>query len=233
MITLFQFPPRFDLLNVSPFCMKLETYLRLAKLPYQVVKTIELGKTPKGKLPYITDNDRVIADSNLIIHYLKSTYGNPLDAHLNSQQLAEALAVQRMIEEHYYWTLVYSRWMDPFNRRQVNKLFFARLSFLMRPIIAHTIRKKARTNLIGHGMGRHSRDEIYQLGIEDLTALTDYLGVKLYIMGNQITSLDACVYAFLANTMRTPIVSPLSEFANEQVNFVEYLKRMDGLVNNP
>jgi len=230
MITLYQFPPRFGLLNVSPFCMKVETYLRLTKLPYQVVNTIKLSTTPKGKLPYIVDNDHVIADSDFIIQYLKATYGNPLDAHLNTQQMTEALLMKRMIEEHYYWTIAYSRWLDPFNVQQVNQLFFSRLPFILRPIIAYSIRKKARANLIGHGMGRHSRDEVYLLGIEDLTALKNYLADKPYIMGDQVTSLDACIYAFLASTMRTPIASPLSKFANEQVKFVEYLKRMDGLV---
>ena len=33
MIKLFQFPPAFGLPNASPFCMKLETWLRMAGLP--------------------------------------------------------------------------------------------------------------------------------------------------------------------------------------------------------
>ena len=35
MITLYQFPSRGNLPNPSPFCMKLETYLRMAGLIYE------------------------------------------------------------------------------------------------------------------------------------------------------------------------------------------------------
>lgn len=36
MITLFQFPAAFNVPNASPYCLKLETWLRLAGLEYQV-----------------------------------------------------------------------------------------------------------------------------------------------------------------------------------------------------
>ena len=47
MITLFQFQRYWGLPNISPFCLKLETYLRLAKIPYQVTSTRNLG--PRAK----------------------------------------------------------------------------------------------------------------------------------------------------------------------------------------
>ena len=34
MIKLYQYSPAFGLPNASPFCMKLETYLRMAQLPF-------------------------------------------------------------------------------------------------------------------------------------------------------------------------------------------------------
>lgn len=231
MILLHQFPPRWGLLNPSPFCMKLEVYLRLAKLPYQVKHMMDPRKAPKGKLPYIVDNDQVISDSSIIIDYLKSTYGDPLDAHLNVEQRAEALAFQRLIEEHLYWVAVYSRWLDPSNWPQIKKIFFKKLPFWLRPIIAYSLRKTIREELMGHGVGRHTREQIYHMGIQDLTALKHYLADKPYIMGDQLTSLDASVYAFLASVMKAPIQSPLSEFANAEVSFVEYLKRMEGQIN--
>jgi len=38
-IKLFVFPRMFGILNLSPFCCKLETWLRIAKIPYTVVET--------------------------------------------------------------------------------------------------------------------------------------------------------------------------------------------------
>jgi Glutathione S-transferase N-terminal domain len=52
-IKLFQFPRMFDIPNLSPFCCKLETWLRIAGVPYEVVETPDPRKGPKGKLPFI------------------------------------------------------------------------------------------------------------------------------------------------------------------------------------
>ena len=54
MITLHQFPSAWGLPNASPFCMKVETYLRMCNLPYTTVNVLNPAKGPKGKLPYIT-----------------------------------------------------------------------------------------------------------------------------------------------------------------------------------
>ena len=50
MIKLVQFPPAFGLPNASPFCMKLETYLRMAGLPFELNNKGDVMKAPKGKL---------------------------------------------------------------------------------------------------------------------------------------------------------------------------------------
>ena len=83
MIILHQFPPAFDLPNASPFCMKLELYLRMAGLPYRNRYTLELHRAPKGKLPWIDDDGTTVADSGFIIEYLKGKYGDPLDGKLD------------------------------------------------------------------------------------------------------------------------------------------------------
>ena len=49
--------------NVSPFGLKLEAWLRLADIPYTVEPSTSLGKAPKGKLPYIRDEGRLIGDT--------------------------------------------------------------------------------------------------------------------------------------------------------------------------
>ena len=97
MIKLCQFPPAFGLPNASPFCMKLETWLRMAGLPYECPRGADLRKAPKGKFPYIEDDGVVIADSSFIIDYLTKKYNVTLDAHLTPRQRGEALALQRQI----------------------------------------------------------------------------------------------------------------------------------------
>ena len=57
-IKLFQFPRMFAIPNLSPFCCKLETWLRIAGIPYETVDTPDPRKGPKGKLPFIEDARR-------------------------------------------------------------------------------------------------------------------------------------------------------------------------------
>ncbi len=54
-----------------PFASRSEAYLRLADLPYETLSGAQyLRKAPKGKLPFIEDNDNIIADSSFILKYL-------------------------------------------------------------------------------------------------------------------------------------------------------------------
>ncbi|MBX9811968.1 MAG: glutathione S-transferase N-terminal domain-containing protein [Burkholderiales bacterium] len=46
--------------------------LRMAGLPYECPRGANHMRAPKGKLPYIEDNGRLIADSTFVIDYLNS-----------------------------------------------------------------------------------------------------------------------------------------------------------------
>lgn len=228
MIKLYQFPAYWGLPNASPFCMKLETYLRMARLPYEVVKVMDPRKAPKGKLPYINDNGKIIADSGLIVDYLKQAYGNTLDGKLNELQKAQLLAWQRLIEEHLYWAILYSRWIDDNNWPVVKQVFFGKAPLVIREMLSVVIRKNMQRQLLGHGMGRHTQSEIYQLGIADLKALNVQLGSNAFLFGNEPTSLDASGYAFIANILYPPIESPMADYVKSQQNFISYCERMKG-----
>ncbi len=226
MIKLYQFAPCWNLPNASPFCMKLETYLRMTKLPFETVSVMDLRKAPKGKLPYIDDNNYRIGDSSLIIHYLKQKHGDPLDANLTDTQKSQAVAIQRLLEEHLYWVVVYSRWADANNWPVTKKTFFGHLPSLIYFILPGIIRKKILRDLRCHGLGRHTREEIYQLGLDDLKALSTILNDQSFMLGSEPTSIDAAAYAFLANILTTPESSPLQDFAKSQPNFIAYCQRM-------
>lgn len=227
MIKLFQFPSsNWGLPNASLFCMKLETYLRMVKLPFEIVKTYNPRRSPKGKLPYIEDNGKTISDSGIIINYLKKTYGDPLDGNLSALQQAQSLALRRLIEEHLYWAIFYSRWADPAFWPIAKRAFFRGMTGLKKEIAAVLIRKNMRAELRGQGLGRHSIQEVYDLGIEDLSALATILNAQPFIFGTSPTSIDACAYAAIANILVPPIESPLKAYAKSQPCFISYYESM-------
>jgi glutathione S-transferase len=226
MIKLYQFAPSWGLPNASSFCLKLETYLRMAELPFKIAPDADLRKAPKGKMPYIEDQGKTIADSNFIIEYLKATYGDRLDAHLSPAESAIALAMRRLMEENLYWVIVYSRWQEPDNWEKMKGWLFADVPPLLRGIIPPMVRKQVLKSLYGHGMGRHDREEIYQIGSTDLTALSNFLGEKPFFLGTQPTTLDATAYGFLATILDIPIESPLKLSAQQLTNLSAYCDRI-------
>jgi glutathione S-transferase len=226
MIKLYQYPSVWSLPNPSPFCMKMETYLRMSKLPFATVSIINPRKSPKGKLPFIIDDETLISDSGFIIDHLQQKYGITLDDHLTDEQKAHALALRRMIEEHLYWIIVYSRWIDIRYWPITKEAFFGHLKNPLRYFLTKIIQKNIRRDLYGQGIGRHSADEIYQLGIDDLRAINILLEQTQFCMGNEPSSIDACVYAFLASILQSPIPSPLQDYAESQPTLLHYCEHM-------
>ncbi len=227
MIKLYQFARTWGLPNLGQFNVKVETYLRMAGITYEIVETLPL-KGPKGKLPFIEDKGRKIADSEFIIDYLKETYGDSLDSSLNSEQQASALAIRRLLEEHLYWVGMYSRWSDSDGNWQINKkAIFSGMPPVIRDIAAFVYRRCIISRQIhGHGMGRHTRDEIIQLGNKDIDALSDLLGDKSFFMGDSPTSIDASAFGMLVNIICCPIESPVKDHGLTKTNLVNYCNRL-------
>ena len=225
-IKLFQFPPALGLPNASPFCMKLETYLRMAGLPFENVYTLNLRRAPKGKLPFIDDGGTVVADSNLAIAHLKSRYGDPLDGGLSPAERAVSLAMRRLIEENLYWAMIYARWIEDAGFSMTRAAFFGRMPAPYRWFVPKLARRGVRRELWGHGMGRHSPDQIYAIGKADFSALAEFLGAKAFMMGERPSSLDAAAYATFANILWVPQETPLKAHLAGYPQVSSYCERM-------
>ena len=226
MIVLHQFAPAFGLPNASPFCMKVETWLRIAGLPFTLDNRASPLKAPKGKLPYIDDDGEAVADSGLIIAHLVRRHRVDPDAALDAAERAVATAFTRLLEEHLYWAAIYTRWIDDAGWQLTREAFFGRMPAPMRQLVPMLVRRNMRRQLWDHGLGRHSRDEIMTLGIADLDAVADFLGDKPFLMGDQATTVDATAYAFLANLLWVPLDSPLRAHGRRRTNLEAYCQRM-------
>jgi glutathione S-transferase len=226
MITLYQFPPAFGLPNASPFCLKLELYLRMAGLPYGNRYTLDLHRAPKGKLPWIDDDGTVVADSGLIIDHLKNKYGDPLDSDLTPAQRAAGLAITRLFEEHLYWTVLHDRWISAAGWAMTRPGFFGAMPWPLRVIVPWVARRGIRAELHGQGMGRHTPEQIHALGVADVDALAALLGDQAFFLGAKATSVDAVAAAFLANILMVPLETPVKRATAAHTNLVAYCQRM-------
>jgi glutathione S-transferase len=225
MITLYTFGPHFGLPDPSPFVMKGEMLLKLAKLPYQKDPR-GFGRAPKGKLPYIDDGGTIVADSTLIRLYLEQKYSIDFDKNLSEHDRGVAWSVEKMLEDHLYWAMIYWRWLDDANFERGPKAFFKRAPAIIRPIVSRMVRGNIRKKLHGHGFGRHTEAEMTAMASRAFDALSQVLGDNKYLMGDEPCGADATASAFIAGALAPMFESPLLEKARTLTNLVAYNHRM-------
>jgi glutathione S-transferase len=219
-------PAAWGLPSISPFCLKLEAYLRLAEIPHRTVIDGTPFRAPKGKLPYIEHDGRKIGDSGFIIEYLVQRFGRDPNAALSAAERAAALALRRLIEENLYWVMVYDRWVVEANWRRFRDVVLSAIPAALRTLIAPIARRGVKRQLAGHGIGLHSEDEIHAIGLRDVGAIADFLGDKPFLMGDTPTEIDAIAYGQLPNIMQVPIDSPVKDAALAHANLVAYVERV-------
>jgi glutathione S-transferase len=232
MILLYQFEPGLNIPNPSNFCMKVETYLKMAKLPYEAISNNNWSKAPTRKLPCIEDNHKLVWDSQKIIEYLKDEYGNAVDAHLTNEQLAIGYAAQAIAEDRLIYCLMKDRYYVDDSRKAIldhwSRAFIPDHLRVFRPLIKSLIKKSMKDTLKHQWQGyvRYPEDEMFEFGRRDFKALSDILGDKPYFLGDRPTSPDAGIHAIIANTIAFPTESPLKAIGREFDNIVAYHERM-------
>ena len=205
--------------------MKLETYLRMAKISYKTAP-VNIMKAPKGRIPYVEMDGRLMGDSNLIIQSLKGRFGDPFDGGLTREQRAHALSIQSLTEDHLYFASAWLRWTDEESWKYVREVFRPMMPPLLGGMILKRIRKDFLKDLRSHGIGRHTREEVIEFAKSDLTALSDILGDKPYFLGDQATLIDATMYGFLIQHIWIPWDSELKRHTTSLKNILTYCERM-------
>jgi len=224
-ITLYTFGPLFGLPDPSPFVMKGEMLLKLAKLEYQANSRGFVG-APKGKLPYMDDNGTIVADSTLMRLHIEQKHGIDFDRGLSAREKGIAWATEKMLEDHLYWVLVYWRWMKDENFYKGPANFFKRAPAIIRPLIIRKVRADVRKRLHGHGIGRHTEAEMTSMSNRAFEALSQLLGDNRYLMGEQPCGADATAFAFIAGSLCPLFDSPAHAKARTLPNLIAYRDRM-------
>ncbi|KAL4218351.1 hypothetical protein ACF0H5_023088 [Mactra antiquata] len=223
-VILHQFPRGPYAPSMSAFCIKLETFLRMANVPYKNVHGYKTG--PKGKIPWIEYNNEIFGDSEMIMAYLNEKLEINLNKNLTPEQKAIARAFQKLVDEHMYWTVLMERWV--FRRSDTIK---AKLSKLP-SIVLWEIGRRTKNMAHAHGIGRHSQPEMEKILLEDLTAISDFLGDKQFMFGDEPTQVDCAIFGHLIqvkhhvpDTVKAKQVLQDSESLSNLNNYYERLKQ--------
>ena len=232
-VTLYKYGPACGLPDLSPFCIKLETFLRMTQIPYDTALGYP-AQAPKGKLPYIEYGGNIVSDSSMIVDFLMDTFDVSLDVTLDNRQTAVGRAFQSMIEEHLYFAIVFFRWQDEagWNSYQsfvTQTIHQAGAPMWLASTLAKMSRKSVLKSLLAQGTGRHRATEVATLARQQISAISNFLSTKPFFLGEKPSSMDATVYAFLESILVPPLDNPLREHASTLTNVVTYCERMRNL----
>jgi len=231
MITLYTLPEAFGLRNVSPFCLKVEMALTYLKLDFDIALEADPRKAPKGKLPYMVIDGLTIADSELIFEHLDKITDGGLYGKLNAQEWAQGMAFSRLADDHLYWIMVASRWLDDDWFGNIREGFFGNLPPIIKPLVANIARKQVRQTYNLHGLGRHNKDEQHAFAIRDLKAIDAVVGENQYIVGKRLTVFDFNIASLLAGALDNKPQTWLGKLAEDFPNLVDYAERIQREVN--
>lgn len=209
----------------APFPLKLAAWMRMAEIPFELVVENNLAKGPKGKSPWIEHGSVRMGDTTLIIAHLTQRFDVDLDGHLDDTQRALALSVQRMLEDHYHQCFEHQLFFGPGGRDRLDE-FAATMPIPLRWLVPRVLSRAFSKQLYARGMGRHAQDEIVDQGKADLDALSRILGDKPYLLGEEPSSIDACMFGFLGVSLYVEGDNPLYVYGASLENLMRYCERM-------
>ncbi len=225
-IVLWQMHALWGLPNASPFCMKVETWLRMAGLPYQTRTITGPPKSKSSKIPYVERPDgSLLYDSSCILETLTRERGVALDGHLSALDRAVGLLLQRTLEDSLYFLVLYERWVDDENWARTARDYFGHFPLPMRVLVVPLIRRKIVAAALGQGVARLPASERVARSKADVRAVAELLGDKPYFFVRP-SSYDAIAYAFLANVLWAPYETAIKHELRAQANLVAFLERM-------
>jgi len=193
--------------SVSPFCLKLESWLKLSGIKYENVDHKMKLRSKRGLLPFVELNGEEIADSTHIIEVLSKKFEKPMPLELAGDQKNIAHAMNTMVENHLHWIITQWKSRDMENMLKGYKIDLPALlgsklpSGLLNFYFKHAIVRKMAKKVKAQGLGAASNDEMDQMGKDDVKVLSDMLGEKQFLFGDEPSLLDMTVFSHLSSVV--------------------------------
>uniref|UniRef100_A0A7I4YAS3 GST C-terminal domain-containing protein n=1 Tax=Haemonchus contortus TaxID=6289 RepID=A0A7I4YAS3_HAECO len=209
-VYLYQFPRAESLPNLSPYCLKVETFLKANKIPYEVCSLL-LGRSAYGLLPFIELNGEHIADSQIILHRLKIHFKvKPLPS---PKDEAIARTIERTTENHTAMVIFKFKIVESIGNDYVNATRMLpslgvphALAPIFAPFVSYMMKSKI-SKRVATSLGKFSDEDFKQLLRKDLDTYRDLLAGNKFFFGDEISSADCTLFSQLATTIYIPVDS--------------------------
>ncbi|MEE6458488.1 hypothetical protein FKM82_000306 [Ascaphus truei] len=212
--------------SVHPECLVVLAYARFADAPLKVNPVDYTWASPKGIVPVLTSEEKVITQPVNILNFLRKQKYNA-DYVLSAKEGSDTLAYIALLEEKLLPATLHTFWVDSENYCTVTRPWYAsRTPFPLSLYLPGKMSREALNRiLVTQGQPplynlNEVEARIYRDAKECLNLLSNRLGTSQFFFGNMPTSLDAFVFGFLA---------PLYKAHLPKVQLQEHLKQLSNL----
>jgi len=183
---------------ISPFGLKLETFLRMHNIKYHL-ETEYPFHPDTGKTPWITYNGEDVADSQMIIEYLTDKLELKTELKDDDEKVL-VRGIRSVMEDNYF----FCRMADMFVFGDAKDLdfmpTFSPVNAFNKIITNRAVGAIAKQP-IEQGIGKHNKETVIKIAQDDLATVSLALGAKPYLLGNEPSDIDAVIFGFLAVTL--------------------------------
>jgi glutathione S-transferase len=229
MLTLYSYPGLFGVADNNGYGLKVFAFLKLAGVPFRHEHIFDASKAPRAQLPYITDGDDTVGDSETILAYVTEKHRVTLDVALTPEERATDLMVTRTLDD-LYWVMSYSRWKD----ERYWPLFRDALKREHPALTDEGLLKAKEFNAQRYhyqGIGRYQPDAAMARGLADLAAIASLIPDRGLVHGDKPTAVDAGIYGVIANIYFYDIDTPLKRYVVAHDNLARHCRAIHEAVS--
>lgn len=223
----------FGLPSIAPECIETLLYLKLAKVPVEVIYMSNVFSIPN--YPTFRHGALSLTDLEELVRYLRwKKYF--INYTLTSKQTNDSYVIDVMIQSQLRPLLYYLLWLDESNFEFVTRKWFKRSLKFPSNFVYISKQRRLAVDLVAGGLLLCPEDTndlpttMEIVANQCFKSLCIHLGDKQYFNDDLvITSLDATVYAYLAPILKIPM--PSNKIQNMLVQtfpkLVKYVHRVD------
>jgi hypothetical protein len=212
-VYLYEFPRALAVPILSPFCIKLETFLRAHNIKYEVFGSWTV-RSKEGRVPFIELNGEQIADSQIILWHLYKHFN--IDEGLTVEQQGVSRAIDRMVEGSAYYPITYIRSYLHAEECVDYKISGMKLNWAEKKAAVWKLKHDTESKLRNEGTMLHSEEDIFEILRRDIDALSEILGTKKFMLGDKPSLADLTVFGHLGLIYYLPFDEPSKHFLEQE-----------------
>lgn len=212
--------------SASPFCLKLESWLRLAGLPYTLMEAHEHQGSSKRALPrVISESGRTMEGLRRVMLHVRSEARTDPDSWLSTDERVFSQAVGHLYSDWLVPAMVWLGWVQEESWPGLRAICLSQDGENL-PAPADPLRDHLNLRIDELAQRENEREKVEELVLREIESLADFLGSKPFFFGDQPSSVDCTLFALMVVSASAPAESPLAQFAQSSYRIGDYVRRM-------